>query len=79
MEYIEKIAKMREDAINVLVASFYKETQVGRSISSSNKDGQKSIDKSEFNRQLKDSIKKLLLLVDKGSITNFDIRHEIKN
>jgi len=78
MENQEKIEKMREDVKNILVATFYKETQLGRSISSSNKDFKKVINK-EFKRDLLNSVIKLRNLVDKGTIRNLDIRDEIKS
>lgn len=79
MENKEKIAKMREDAKNILVASFYKETQVGRSIGSSNKDGKMFVDTKKFNRELLQAIIKLRTQVDNCSIKNSDIRNEIES
>jgi len=73
----EKIDKMKEDAKDILVASFYKETQVGRSIGSSNKQGKK-INPKKFKRELLKSIQKLRELVDNKTIKNSDIRREIE-
>ncbi len=78
MENKEKIDDMKEDAKDILVASFYKETQVGRSIGSSNKQNKK-INPKEFKRILLNSIKKLRKLVDNRTIKNLDIRKEIKD
>ncbi len=45
-----KIKKMRENAKNILVASFYKEVQAGRSISSSKNNGRK-INRTKFKKK----------------------------
>jgi hypothetical protein len=74
----KEIKRMRENAMDILVASFYKETQVGRSIGSSNKDG-KNIDIKKFKKELLNSIRKLRLMVDNDTIKNKNIRNEIKN
>ena len=68
---------MRENFKDIIVASFYKETQVNRSIHSSKRDG-KNIDVNKYKRLLLISIKKLRKLVDNCSIKNSDIRMEIK-
>ena len=70
------IEKMKENFKDILVASFYKETQVGRSIHSSIRDG-KNIDVNQFKLLLLNSIRKLRKLVDEGTIKNSDIREEI--
>jgi hypothetical protein len=67
-----EIKKMRDSAKNILVASFYKETQVGRSIGLSKKK------RLNFSRELLKSIIKLRKLVDNEKITNTDIRNEIR-
>jgi len=72
----EKIDNMRENVKNILVASFYKETQVGRSIGSSNKQ-KKRVNPKEFKRELLHSITRLRKLVDDKTIQNLDIRNEI--
>ena len=77
-EHKEKINNMKGKSKDILVASFYKETQVGRSISSSNKQGKK-INPKYFKRKLLHSIIKLRKLVDNKTIKNLDIRNEIKN
>lgn len=75
----KELEKMREYAKDILVASFINESQVGRSISSSIKDGKIDIDKKFFNKALLKSIKRLRKLVDKGSIKNYAIRKEISD
>ncbi|MGA1978788.1 MAG: hypothetical protein ABSG89_13190 [Bacteroidales bacterium] len=74
----EKIEQMRVISKNILVATFYKETQVGRSISSSKKDGQKIISM-DFKKELLKSVKKLRNSVDQGIIKNIEIRNEIES
>ncbi|MEK6952732.1 MAG: hypothetical protein AABX29_06990 [Nanoarchaeota archaeon] len=73
----KEIEKMRENFKDILVASFYKETQVNRSIHSSIRDGKK-IDVKEYKRLLLNSIRRLRKLVDNSSIKNSDIRNEIQ-
>jgi hypothetical protein len=63
---------MRASAKDILVASFYKETQVGRSIGDSKRK------RLHFSRELLMSIGRLRRLVDNGKITNTDIRNEIR-
>ncbi|MHA1981097.1 MAG: hypothetical protein ACTSXN_08405 [Promethearchaeota archaeon] len=79
MEYKEKIEQMREYAKDILVASFINESQVGRSIGSSIRDGRKIVKKKDFNQALLKSIKRLRKLVDEGLIRTLDIRKEIKD
>jgi hypothetical protein len=76
-EYINKIKKMRENFKDIIVASFYKETQVNRSIHSSKRDG-KEIDVDKYKRLLLNSIRKLRKKVDDSIIKNSDIRNEIR-
>ena len=76
-DYDDKIEKMRENFKDIIVASFYKETQVNRSIHSSKRDG-KNIDVDKYKRLLLDSIRRLRKLVDNSKIKNSDIRDEIK-
>ncbi len=76
-EYDENIEKMRENFMDIIVASFYKETQVNRSIHSSIRDG-RSIDVDKYKRLLLYSIRGLRKLVDNLTIKNSDIRKEIK-
>ena len=71
------IERMKENFKDIIVASFYKETQVNRSIHSSKRDGKK-IDVDKYKKLLLDSIRKLRKLVDKCSIKNLDIRKEIE-
>jgi hypothetical protein len=71
------IEKMRENFKDIIVASFYKETQVNRSIHSSKRDG-KEIDVDKYKRLLLNSIRKLRKLADNFSIKNSDIRKEIE-
>lgn len=73
----ELIKKMRDDELDILVATFYKESQVGRSVSSSKKDG-KDIDSHVFKSKLRKSVEKLRNLADEGALRNADIRAEIK-
>ena len=75
--YAEKIEKMRENFKDIIVASFYKETQVNRSIHSSKRDGI-VIDVDKYKRLLLYSIRRLRKLVDNFTIKNSDIRDEIK-
>lgn len=74
----ERIQKMRDYELDILVAMFYKETQVGRSISSSNIKEGKKIDTGALKRNLKQPIKKLRGLADEGTLRNIYIHAEIK-
>ena len=73
----KEVEKMKENFKDILVASFYKETQVNRSIHSSIRDG-KIIDVNKYKNFLLNSIRRLRKLVDDFSIKNSDIRREIK-
>jgi|TARA_Y100000310_G_C20169256_1_gene572839 hypothetical protein len=73
----EDIEKMRENFKDIIVASFYKETQVNRSIHSSKRDG-KEIDVDKYKKLLLESIRRLRKLADNCSIKNYNIREEIK-
>lgn len=75
----KKLKKMKDYAKDILVASFINESQVGRSISSSKRDGQNDVDKKDFNQNLLKSIKELRKLVDNRTIKTTDIRNEIKS
>lgn len=72
------IKRMRDYELDIFIATFYKETQVGRSISSSIRKDRKKINTRNFKNDLRQSINKLRNLVDKGTIKNIDIRNEIK-
>ena len=76
-DYNNMIEKMRENFKDIIVASFYKETQVNRSIHSSKRDG-KEIDVDKYKRLLLESIRRLRKLVDNSKLKNSDIRTEIK-
>jgi len=73
----KEIEKMRENFKDIIVASFYKETQVNRSIHSSKRDG-KEIDVDIYKKLLLESIRRLRKLVDDSSIKNSNIRKEVK-
>jgi hypothetical protein len=75
--FADKIEKMRENFKDIIVASFYKETQVNRSIYSSKRDGN-DIDVDKYKRLLRDSIRRLRKLVDNSKIKNSEIRNQIK-
>ena len=66
------IEEMEQDSKDILVATIYKETQVGRSISKNKKVPE------HFKENLLVSIRKLRELVDTNKIKNADIRSEIK-
>ena len=73
MNHDEKIDQMRDYSKYILVATFIKETQVTRSISSSNRDGNSTIDLKKFNKELLISIIKLRKLVDNNNNNNLVI------
>ena len=73
-EYIEEMRKNQKD---ILLAEAFKESQMGRSIHFSNREG-KNIDASLYKKETIRAIKRLRELVESEEIKNSDIRNEIK-